>query len=411
MCDSSSYASTSMLSCMESMDVSATSTNGFLSESNVTTTPSVPDESKEHIHSEPDSLPLIDRLLPFLIILSCALGVIIGQLKIMGSIIEKTTLSGGTNVLVAFGLMSMMYPSLAKVKWASLSSVFADYKLLGLTCFFNWVVCPFSIYFLAWLFFSGSDRNGLMSGLSLVGCARCFSMVLVWNHIAEGDSQFCAAIAALNSLLTVFLYSPYSVFFLWQLPESMGHQSDSVSISLIRVATCVLTYMGIPLLAAVIICLVLVRVKGEEFYYETYVPRIAPLAMLALLFTVFIIISSKSRTVIDQLPLVLYATIPMIIYFLVMFFAAYSASKLFGANYSKATAIAFTAASNNLEIAIAVAISSFGLKSDQSLIVVVVALIKIPTMLILVKITPYIKKYWFKEIKILESAKSTKSCA
>jgi len=354
---------------------------------------SADDESAAKIKSQ--QLSILDRLLPLWIVLSCSLGFLLGQFQFSADVIQYTTISGGTNILVAFGLMLMMYPPLAKVKWTSILSVFKNYKLLGLTCILNWIVCPFCVYLLAWIFFNANSRTGLMAGLSLVGCARCFAMVLVWNHLAGGDAELCAAIAALNSILTVFLYSPYAFFFLAILPNVMGHEEYAVSIRLLQVTSVVLTYMGIPLFAAISISLVVRKIQGDAFYYDTYVPFIAPLTLGSLLFTVMVIFSSNSHTVLQQLPLALYAAVPMIIYFLIMFIVGYQAAKALGASYPEATAIAFTASSNNLEIAIAVAISSFGLHSDESLMCVVVALIEIPTMLTLLNVTPLIRRHWF----------------
>ena len=222
-------------------------------------------------------------------------------------------------------------------------------------------------------------------------------MVLVWNFLSDGDADFCAAIAALNSILTVFLYSPYAVLFVSYLPRVLGSNGDKVSISLLRVALCVLTYMGIPLLGAIIVSFALIHFKGEVYYYETYTKMVAPLTLAALLFTVTVIFSSNSAAVVGQLPLALYAAIPMLIYFFIMFFLAFGLCYLLKADYGKSCAIAFTAASNNLEIALAVAIYSFGLHSDESLMCVVAALIEIPTMLTLVNIVPIIRKRFYAE--------------
>lgn len=343
---------------------------------------------------EVTQLSIIDRLLPLWVLLACSIGIGLGQLSLILNLIEKTTTHSGTNVLVAIGLMLMMYPPLAKVKWTTLDVIFKDIKVLALSFIFNWIICPISMFLLSWLFFGGYERTGLMSGLSLVGCARCFAMVLVWNHIAKGDADCCAAIAALNSVLTIFLYSPYALLFVSSLPEVIGISGEHVSIHILQVGFCVLTYMGIPLFAAIIIAFAIIRVKGPEFYHEVYCPKVSPMTLFALLFTIIVIFSSNSGTVLKQLPLALYAAIPMLIYFCTMFALAFYSAFLLKIEYPKACAVAFTAASNNLEIAIAVAISSFGLHSDEAVMCVVAALIEIPTMLTLINIAPYIRERW-----------------
>lgn len=339
-------------------------------------------------------LSIVDRLLPLWVMIACSIGIGLGQLSFVLRVIEKTTTPSGTNVLVAVGLMMMMYPPLAKVKWTTLGVILADYKVLALSFTFNWIICPISMFLLSWLFFGGFERTGLMSGLSLVGCARCFAMVLVWNHIAKGDANCCAAIAALNSVLTIFLYSPYAFLFVSTLPEAIGITGEHVSIHILQVGLCVLTYMGIPLCAAIIIAYGVIHVKGTEYYHNIYCPKVAPMTLIALLFTIIIIFSSNSKTVLKQLPLALYASVPMLIYFCTMFTLAFYSAYLLRIEYPKACAVAFTAASNNLEIAIAVAISSFGLHSDEAVMCVVAALIEIPTMLTLINIAPYIRDRW-----------------
>jgi len=219
-------------------------------------------------------------------------------------------------------------------------------------------------------------------------------VVLVWNHLSHGDADYCAALAAINAILTVLLYSPYAVLFVSVLPKLAGVQGELVSIHLLQISECVLTYMGVPLCAASIIAFLLQRFKGASFYRDVYLPAIGPLTLYALLFTVTIIFSSNSHTLVRQLPLVLFAAFPMLIYFCSMFSLVFLISYILELEYSKACAIAFTAASNNLEIAMAVSISSFGVHSDESLMCVVAALIEIPTMLVLVQVAKHVETRW-----------------
>jgi arsenite transporter len=249
------------------------------------------------------------------------------------------------------------------------------------------------MYLLAIAFFGGNARYaGLMSGLSLVGCARCIAMVLVWNDLSGGDAEYCAAVVALNSLLTLALYSPYAIFFIDTLPREMGFFSNSVSVYFEDVAANVAIYMGIPFFLGVSVYLVLTKLKGQEWYFSQFTPKIGPITLFSLLFTIIILFASKSRSIFSDLPMVIYAAVPLLIYFLITYTIAFFSAFYLGADYPHAVTIAFTAASNNFELALAIAISSFTLQSDEALMSVIGALIEIPTMLALVNACFFLKR-------------------
>ncbi|GLE00023.1 hypothetical protein PINS_up008750 [Pythium insidiosum] len=335
-------------------------------------------------------LSWLDRLLSLWIALAAGLGLGLGQLHGTQSFIDSTTLGGGTNVLVAIGLIVMMYPPLAKVRWNVVHRVLADWRLLLLTTIQNWVLGPFAMYLLAAAFFHSDP--GYMAGLSLVGCARCIAMVVVWNALAGGDDEYCAAIVAINSIITIALYSPYAALFLNELPTQMSLKSYDIKVSLGEVAKNVGIYMGVPFVLGIATWYFVGRVwKGEKWYRTKFTPRIGTLTLIALLFTVVVLFATQSERITDNFGKVLYSAVPLLIYFLVMFVVSFVMSTALGATYAQSVTLAFTAASNNFELALAVAIASFGLKSDPALMSVVGALIEIPTMLALVHLA-----FWFK---------------
>lgn len=263
--------------------------------------------------------------------------------------------------------------------------VFSDKKLLAYTFFLNWIFGPFLMYLLAIAFFGHQSKySGIMSGLSLVGCARCIAMVLVWNDLSGGDAEYCAAVVALNSILTIALYSPYAVLFIETLPKAMNYAANNVNVDFVTVISNVAIYMGIPFVAAVATYLSMTKLKGKEWYFSKFTPHIGPITLFSLLFTIIILFASKSRNIFGNLPMVIYAAVPLLVYFAIMFNVGFLGSYFLGSDYSHAVTIAFTAASNNFELALAIAISSFTLQSDEALMSVVGALIEIPTMLTLV---------------------------
>jgi ACR3 family arsenite transporter len=279
-----------------------------------------------------------------------------------------------------------MYPPLTKVRWNLVHRIFADWRLLLLTTFQNWVLGPFVMFLLAAAFFN--NDVGYMAGLSLVGCARCIAMVVVWNALADGDAEYCAAIVAMNSVITIGLYSPYAGLFINELPREMGidmnitdaSSGDVIHVSIGEVAKNVGIYMGIPFALALLTWYSLTRAKGTAWYFDKFTPRIGVLTLAALLFTIVVLFSSQSERIMDNIGKVLYAAVPLLIYFLFMFIASFTMSHRLGATYPQAVALSFTAASNNFELALAVAVATFELKSDPALMSVVGALIEIPTM-------------------------------
>ncbi|DAZ96086.1 TPA: hypothetical protein N0F65_000634 [Lagenidium giganteum] len=337
-------------------------------------------------------LSFLDRYLTLWILLAAGIGLALGQADAVQRFIDQTTV-GSTNVLVAVGLLVMMYPPLAKVRWNIVHRVLADWKLLALTLFQNWVLGPWVMFLLSAAFFNGAA--GFMTGLSLVGCARCIAMVVVWNSLARGDDEYCAAIIAINSLLTIVLYSPYAALFIKTMPKTMHIESYSVSVSIDEVAKNVGIYMGVPFVLAVSTWFVLHRAKGQHWYYAKFTPRIGVVTLLALLFTIIVLFASQSSRITSNIGKVLYAAVPLLVYFFFMFLVSFGVSYQLGASYSQSVTLAFTAASNNFELALAVAVATFGLKSDPALMSVVGALIEIPTMLALVYLAFWLElKLW-----------------
>ncbi|KAG1685043.1 hypothetical protein DVH05_009734 [Phytophthora capsici] len=338
-------------------------------------------------------LSFLDRFLTLWILLAAGTGLGLGQINAIQDFIDDTTVDG-TNVLVAIGLLVMMYPPLTRVRWNLVHRIFADWRLLLLTTVQNWVLGPFVMFFLSSAFFH--DDVGYMTGLSLVGCARCIAMVVVWNSLAGGDAEYCAAIVAMNSVLTIGLYSPYAGLFINDLPSHLGINSTTeIHVAMGEVAKNVGIYMGAPFVAALLTWYSLTKAKGSDWYFDKFTPRIGVLTLLALLFTIVVLFASQSTRISSNLDKVIYAAIPLLVYFLFMFVVSFLMSWWLNATYEQTVALSFTAASNNFELALAVAIASFGLKSDPALMSVVGALIEIPTMLALVYLAFWFRKQLF----------------
>ncbi|KAG7393185.1 hypothetical protein PHYBOEH_006162 [Phytophthora boehmeriae] len=335
-------------------------------------------------------LSFLDRFLTLWIVLAAAIGLGLGQINAVQDFIADTTV-GSTNVLVAIGLVVMMYPPLTKVRWNLVHRVFTDWRLLLLTTMQNWLLGPFVMFFLASAFFH--NDAGYMTGLSLVGSARCIAMVVVWNSLAGGDAEYCGAIVAMNSILTIGLYSPYAGLFINDLPSHLGIDSSTeITVPMGKVAKNVGIYMGAPFVAALLTWYALTNTKGVAWYFDKFTPRIGVLTLVALLFTIVVLFASQSTRISSNLDKVIYAAVPLLIYFVFMFVVSFLMSWWLGATYEQAVTTSFTAASNNFELALAVAIASFGLKSDPALMSVVGALIEIPTMLALVYLA-----FWFRK--------------